>query len=1020
MGHGAERNTLRRTECACYVLLLGLLSAGPVQARDAVQSIRSWRLDAALRDVAAADIETVWAVGEHGVVWHTRDGGRHWEPQESGIACSLTAVQFFDPQHGFALGGFPRPRSPTTTGVVLHTDDGGRTWQRDRRAVLPGVERARFVSPTCGWVLGCRSPSFGANLFVTDDGARSWTPVAGVDSEHWQAGDFVDPASGALVGPVGRISLVAGRRIEPLGTELGSRAVRQVRIDASRSGWLVGDGGLALRTADAGRTWSPPAAPLPTEFDARAIASRGPRAWIVGSPGTRVWHTADGGRTWQPQATGQFVPLGAVTFADDEHGWAVGALGTIIGTEDGGRTWRRQRAGGRRAAVLGLFAGPDSLPLECFGRLAAAEGFLTAIEFVTHEDSTEAETTAGDDALRIGQALFGLGVSDVEQATAFPAPPAGLRLPARQWTDRWDRTGAGHGTERLVGHLVRQIRTWAPEIIVTHAASAADDDPAGSLVSQLVLQAAEQAADPTKFPEQIQRLGLDAWQVRKVFGALRGAKPGTVNLATAQLAPTLGCTLAELGDEARAVLDASDSGPASLGFQVLIDHVPQGAGAHDFMSGIPLPADSGARRPSGPLADRGDDVMRRIAAHRRNAQAILTRAETAGTDADRLVAEIDGLARGLDPNESAELIYRLARQYQRSGRWPLAIETMSLLATRHPEHPLAEPAVVWLLQTSASSEIGWQLHRGQHAVHTQSAPPPLDRAAEAPQLPIEQKKQLLGTAGERASAQRAIDLGRLLEQRYPAAFTEPRVQFPLTAARRKNDQVDDAGKFYLNFSRGRPRDAWWACADSQLWLADPHGICPKNLWHVAAATGRPRLDGQLDDELWEHAKPIELESSKPDDASWPTRVRATIDDEFLYLAIECGKAAGCRYAATKSPRPRDPVVDDRDRVVIHLDLDRDWVTAYRLVVDHRGWAAEDCCGDPTWSPQWFVAAADSEASWTIEAALPIEALGQRRPKPHEAWAVGVERIAPGAGFQSWSQPAGVSPIPEGFGLMLFE
>jgi hypothetical protein len=138
------------------------------------------------------------------------------------------------------------------------------------------------------------------------------------------------------------------------------------------------------------------------------------------------------------------------------------------------------------------------------------------------------------------------------------------------------------------------------------------------------------------------------------------------------------------------------------------------------------------------------------------------------------------------------------------------------------------------------------------------------------------------------------------------------------------------------------------------------------------------------------------------------------------LAVECREAPGCRYESSSGPRPRDPDLADRDRVEIYLDLDCDWVTYFRLVIDHRGWAAEDCWQDPTWNPQWFVAADRQSGGWTVEAALPLDALARDRPRSKDAWAVGVQRIVPQVGFQSWSTPAAVNPVSEGFGLLIFD
>ena len=47
----------------------------------------------------------------------------------------------------------------------------------------------------------------------------------------------------------------------------------------------------------------------------------------------------DGGESWTKQSSGTLVPLFSVSFADAQHGWAVGKAGTILRTVDGGRTW---------------------------------------------------------------------------------------------------------------------------------------------------------------------------------------------------------------------------------------------------------------------------------------------------------------------------------------------------------------------------------------------------------------------------------------------------------------------------------------------------------------------------------------------------------------------------------------------------------------------------------------------------------------------------------------------------------
>ena len=103
-----------------------------------------------------------------------------------------------------------------------------------------------------------------------------------------------------------------------------------------------------------------------------------------------------------------------------------------------------------------------------------------------------------------------------------------------------------------------------------------------------------------------------------------------------------------------------------------------------------------------------------------------------------------------------------------------------------------------------------------------------------------------------------------------------------------------------------------------------------------------------------------------------------------------------------------------------LDVDRDYASYYRLTVDHRGWTGEACLGNVHWNPTWYVAYATTEQDWTLEAAIPLAELVPQRPQPKDAWAMGVQRIVPGVGIQSYTQPASVDPRGEGFAVMVFQ
>src|SRR4051812_9265878 len=88
----------------------------------------------------------------------------------------------------------------------------------------------------------------------------------------------------------------------------------------------------------------------------RSCLDRGP---------ARQCHIPLGGRRAEVGSAGdgQTLPLNAVYFLDARHGWAVGELGTILGTTDGGKTWKVQHRGGQRSAVLFIPRAKDA-PLE--------------------------------------------------------------------------------------------------------------------------------------------------------------------------------------------------------------------------------------------------------------------------------------------------------------------------------------------------------------------------------------------------------------------------------------------------------------------------------------------------------------------------------------------------------------------------------------------------------------------------------------------------------------------------------
>ncbi|HEV3342100.1 MAG TPA: YCF48-related protein [Pirellulales bacterium] len=1037
----------------------GVSAAGPTDP----PYLREMQEDAELTDVAFIDPQHGWAVGDRGVIWSTADGGKRWRLQPCGVEGRLSSVQFLDADNGWAAGGVFHPYTHTSRGVLLRTRDGGRSWAQDKGLMLPWLKRVKFLTGNVGWAYGESSALFPSGVFVTDDAGRTWSPLEGIDGPGWLAADFVDPYSGAIAGRRGSMAAIRRRGLQPARTpNFGLRGLNRMKLTGETDGWLVGDGGLVLATRDLGLSWQLPAgdpsAVAGTDFDWQALEVRGARIWIAGSPGTKVLYSDDGGRSWQAFATGQNLPLHSLAFVDNLHGWAVGALGTILTTTDGGQTWQRQHAGGTRAALLAVVSRPEDVSLELLARLSAGEGYLGAVEILVRGDDPEGGASSRTETERTRAAVIGAGGSATHAAWAFPLPQSGVARTAEQIVEAWNQLNDGDGIERIEAHVVQQIRCWRPEIVVTHAASLSGENPAGHVMNQIVLEAVEQAADPTRFPEQLAQMGLETWRARKVFGRLPAGQLGDVNLSTVQLAPRLGGSLADHAAGPRGLIeDDYRAPPPTVGFRLYVDTLPQHVGEHDFFSGIVLHPGGDARRTINEFSTQNADVLRRMAQKQRNVQAIITRSEQGQLDSARYAAQINDLTSDLDSSIAGNVIYQLAQHYRETGKWPLAAETFSLLAQQHPDHPLAEAALVWLVRYWSSSECEWRERRAAQSAGRQATASQVaghvsifqpatalgqvlpgknqvatrgDATAEngprrnvlpgnAPQ--VQGRMMVLDHTLDTDRAARAGALGKLLEQRSPATFAEPEVRFALASAHRKQGLTKAAEKYYLDVTRLRCHDAWWACAAGERWLDAPQEAPPKDVLHAPNGS-KPRLDGQLDDEIWQRAAWAELRPASADAEESMAKAKAKLayDDEFLYLAVECQQAAGAEYPPSESPRPRDADLNRHDRIDLFLDLDRDWSTCYRFTVDHRGWTGEACWDDKGWDPQWFVAASTRDGAWTVEAAIPLAELTGEAPKPRYVWAIGIQRTIPGVGFQSWTRPASPTVTPQGFGYLIFD
>ncbi|MBU2064982.1 MAG: BNR domain-containing protein [Gammaproteobacteria bacterium] len=315
-------------------------------------------------DLARAG-ERLVAVGERGLVLLSDDHGQSWRQARVPVSVSLTAVQFADARHGWAVGH---------AGVILATRDAGETWQ----VQLSGVQAAQLELDAARRELAdSADPEAGEARLQTAERL-----VAEGPDKPFLALAFTDAQHGLVVGAYG-IALatddagatwhsLVGRIDNPLGLHLYAVA-RQ-----GDDWFLAGEQGYLARSADAGRSFQMLESPYAGTFFTLASGPDG--ALLVAGLKGHAFISHDRGERFDVLP----VPV-PVSFSD------ASALqdGRVLLANQGGMLFRSTRAG-----ALKPFGKPLGMPVSSL--VQAADGSLivagfTGLSRLPLHDTPEAE-----------------------------------------------------------------------------------------------------------------------------------------------------------------------------------------------------------------------------------------------------------------------------------------------------------------------------------------------------------------------------------------------------------------------------------------------------------------------------------------------------------------------------------------------------------------------------------------------------------------------------------------------------
>ncbi|MEA3400159.1 MAG: sugar-binding protein [Armatimonadota bacterium] len=229
-----------------------------------------------------------------------------------------------------------------------------------------------------------------------------------------------------------------------------------------------------------------------------------------------------------------------------------------------------------------------------------------------------------------------------------------------------------------------------------------------------------------------------------------------------------------------------------------------------------------------------------------------------------------------------------------------------------------------------------------------------------------------------------------------------------------NDRYPSANRFFLyDMAQGRAVEA-----------QTPPG--PPSVTMVRADQA-PRLDGRLDDPVWEAAPVLRdfMLNRGNAPAQAQTQVRLTWDSQALYLAAVADEP-NMDQLRTEAVEAESKRVWRDDVMEVFVDFHHDQRTFLHLGVTAagamaaqfgvvRGAAITTIDIEPDAQAAWRHA----EEGWSIEAAVSWANIGVQ-PVAGEVWGLNVCRGRPGGGeYSSWAGVQGRFAQPEAFGDMLF-
>lgn len=285
---------------------------------------------AALSGVSFRTALDGWICGANGAIFHTTDGGLNWTLSTAfptvGSHIGLLSISAPLQYNVTVLAQQPNQLLPTQ---VFYSTRNGQL-NSFLPAFTTGVASDDFAymsshTDRLNLLVG---PSGSLRLSITQ--GTSWVQLpSGTQNDLWGA-DSPDGTTYYLVGSKGTIrkGSYPGGVSQALNSTIFTR-LTSVWFVTPQQGYVVGDGGIALRTANGGTTWVRMQIPSTANLTSVRFLDAN-TGFIVGAIGTLLV-THDGGINWQPENSNTFETLtNLFATPDGLNIWVVGGNGTVL------------------------------------------------------------------------------------------------------------------------------------------------------------------------------------------------------------------------------------------------------------------------------------------------------------------------------------------------------------------------------------------------------------------------------------------------------------------------------------------------------------------------------------------------------------------------------------------------------------------------------------------------------------------------------------------------------------------